>query len=303
MKINHGRYQAKARSALAGVAVLLLAAMFTFAGCKSKAEVVPEPEPEPELANYTVTFNTNGGNAIEAKTVQEGAALGSLATPSYDGHAFVAWFDSNSEFAAANVVTSATTITKDTTVYAQWVDAVAYGAQEDGSWILDPASSSATWYGAEVVGDVAIYTGGVIDYLFPTDEGFDIQNYESMTVNYFVYGWEPMSNIDDDDKTKTQLAIKDWNGEENGNDSRNNTRNYPVLTKGAADSFTIGSTENDAGELVEYFAKLQAEGIKGVSFAANAYADGSIEGVTENRGGGIHNYKVKFYSIKLNPKQ
>ena len=60
-----------------------------------------------------------------------------------------------------------------------------YGLQEDGSYILDPKEFK-IWYGA-IKNENAIsftLTHGGVYYNYPTDEGFDISNYESLVITY-----------------------------------------------------------------------------------------------------------------------
>ena len=69
--------------------------------------------------NYTVTFNTDGGSAIEAQSVLNGKYATKPADPKKDNHAFIGWYlDSALETPydfTANAVKS------DVTVYAGWV--------------------------------------------------------------------------------------------------------------------------------------------------------------------------------------
>jgi hypothetical protein len=272
---------------------LLVVTVLLVVGCDNgNSDEEEEQKEEVVGATYTVTFNTNGGAAVEPKSVKDGEALGTaLPTPTFADHVFVSWFTSDADYAATAVFAADTPVKADVTVYAKWVDAAgAYGKQEDDTWILDPAGFKADWYGAAVDGDVVTYTGGGIDYLFPTTEGFAIADYESVEIKYFVYGWEPLADVTDN---KTQLAVKDWNGKDGpvnevGDGVRANTGDYPTLSKGAG-SFTIGTAGGGN------FPKLQATGIEGFCLGVNAYSSG-------NTGGGLTNFKVKYYSIKLNPK-
>lgn len=83
------------------------------------AQVSPSPVP-PDRKSYTITFNTNGGNAIESKSVLEGTALGNLPTPYRAGYIFTGWYyDADTTKAAA----AADTVTQNLTLYAKYDEA------------------------------------------------------------------------------------------------------------------------------------------------------------------------------------
>ena len=66
---------------------------------------------------YTVTFNSNGGTAIQAKTIRYGATITVLDKPTKTGYSFQGWFSDaelNTSFDENTVVTG------DTTLYAKW---------------------------------------------------------------------------------------------------------------------------------------------------------------------------------------
>ncbi len=68
-------------------------------------------------ALYTVTFETNGGSAVAAETVENGNALAEPQVPIKDGFAFKGWY-ANEELTKAYDFTA--TVTKSTTLYAKW---------------------------------------------------------------------------------------------------------------------------------------------------------------------------------------
>lgn len=65
---------------------------------------------------YTVTFNTNGGNTIAAKTVDEGATV-QIVEPVKEGSEFKGWY---SDSALSEKVTWPLTVEKNITLYAKW---------------------------------------------------------------------------------------------------------------------------------------------------------------------------------------
>lgn len=69
---------------------------------------------------YTVTFETNGGTAIEAQLVPEGTFATKPATaPTKEGNLFEGWY---TEQTMTNPFDFYTPITKDITLYAKWMD-------------------------------------------------------------------------------------------------------------------------------------------------------------------------------------
>lgn len=69
---------------------------------------------------YTVTFETNGGSAIEAQLVPEGTFATKPATaPTKEGNLFEGWY---TEQTMTNFFDFYTPITKDITLYAKWMD-------------------------------------------------------------------------------------------------------------------------------------------------------------------------------------
>lgn len=69
---------------------------------------------------YTVTFETNGGSAIEAQLVPEGTfATKPVPAPTKEGYLFEEWY---TEQTMTNFFDFYTPITKDITLYAKWMD-------------------------------------------------------------------------------------------------------------------------------------------------------------------------------------
>ena len=72
---------------------------------------IPTPTPLPEL---TVAFDSNGGNSVPSITRTYGDSIGSLPTPSKEGHTFNGWIYNGSAISSSTVVTS------NMTVIASW---------------------------------------------------------------------------------------------------------------------------------------------------------------------------------------
>ena len=68
--------------------------------------------------NYTVTFNTNGGSAINPQTITAGGLVTKPAAPTKDGYTFAGWYK-DAEFTKAFDFANEK-INADTTIYAKW---------------------------------------------------------------------------------------------------------------------------------------------------------------------------------------
>ena len=89
------------------VLAVLLIAVLGFAGCND----------EQVITKYTVSFETNGGSAVEAITVAEGVGI-SLPVTAKDGYIFDGWYDNASFFGDALAATY--TPTGNIKLYAKW---------------------------------------------------------------------------------------------------------------------------------------------------------------------------------------
>lgn len=91
---------------------------------------------------YTVTFETNGGSAIEAQLVPEGTFATKPATaPTKEGNLFEGWY---TEQTMTNRFDFYTPITKDITLYAKWMDisSITYDDLQQLFWEADWLASS-----------------------------------------------------------------------------------------------------------------------------------------------------------------
>ncbi len=71
-----------------------------------------------KLNEITITYNNNGGSGCSSKIIDSGGAIGSMCTPTQTGKDFTGWFTAAS---GGNQVTTATTFSANTTIYAHWV--------------------------------------------------------------------------------------------------------------------------------------------------------------------------------------
>jgi uncharacterized repeat protein (TIGR02543 family) len=73
------------------------------------------------IISYTVTFNVNGGNALEteqgSRTVNYGAAIGALPAPTRTGYTFSGWYTLAT---GGTQYTNTSTVTANITLYAHW---------------------------------------------------------------------------------------------------------------------------------------------------------------------------------------
>ncbi len=83
------------------------------------------------MANYTVSFDSNGGSAVAARTVMEGEALSNLPAPVKEGYIFQGWFrDSDLSL----IFASGSTVTADMKLYAKYMDNVSNAVQSIPSY-------------------------------------------------------------------------------------------------------------------------------------------------------------------------
>ena len=76
-------------------------------------------QPDPEPAVFTVSFETYGGTAVEAQTVEENGTAVRPADPVREGYDFAGWY---ADVAMTEVFDFGTPITADLTLYAEWTE-------------------------------------------------------------------------------------------------------------------------------------------------------------------------------------
>ena len=87
--------------------LLVFAFIFAFAACGKKEEA---------KETVTVTFDTDGGDTIEAQTIEKGSAVVKPSTPKKSGYIFDKWTLNGSEYEFG------TAVNEDITLKALWVD-------------------------------------------------------------------------------------------------------------------------------------------------------------------------------------
>lgn len=76
------------------VIFVITALVLSFVGCKHPEADVSDPVPE----KYTVTFDSDGGSAVEKQTVEEGKKATKPADPTKEGYDFAGWYNGEAAF-------------------------------------------------------------------------------------------------------------------------------------------------------------------------------------------------------------
>ena len=79
-------------------------------------------EPIYSPIEYTITFNSMGGNAVESITRNYNQPIGTLSTPEKENYVFDGWYTSDT---GGEKITETTLVTGTTTYYAHWLNSVA----------------------------------------------------------------------------------------------------------------------------------------------------------------------------------
>lgn len=103
---------------------------------------------EKDLQSITITFDSNGGSAVQPQTVIKGLNIGTLPTPTKENFQFEGWY---SDTALQQKVTSSTVFSVDTTLYAKWVSS------------SDSFTVKFDTDGGNSVADKTVKAGGTID--------------------------------------------------------------------------------------------------------------------------------------------
>lgn len=109
------------------IALMMLTVLFVSISC-SQEEPQPEPEPQPQVTQYTVTYVMNGGTPkLDPVKVNEGATISKTKkTVEKEGYALLGWYTDPEFKDGTQFVFKQTTVTKDLTLYAKWVDQTIY---------------------------------------------------------------------------------------------------------------------------------------------------------------------------------
>ena len=130
------------------------------------------------VRTYTVTFETNGGSAVDPVTVDAGSTVTKPADPTKSGYTFGGWYKDSTLQTPWDFAND--TVTADTTLYAKWTAnppapsydnsdptyAVSAPAAENGSVTVSPRNASA---GSTVTITVKPDSGYVLETISATD--------------------------------------------------------------------------------------------------------------------------------------
>ena len=130
------------------------------------------------VRTYTVTFDTNGGSAVDPVTVDAGSTVTKPADPTKSGYTFGGWYKDSTLQTPWDFANG--TVTADTTLYAKWTAnppapsyddsdptyAVSTPAAENGSVTVSPKNASA---GSTVTITVKPDSGYVLETISVTD--------------------------------------------------------------------------------------------------------------------------------------
>ncbi len=126
---------------LAAVSTLSVASAGVISGCATPNDETKQETP----VTYTVTFNSNGGSAVEAKTVEEGDTVAKPADPTNTDatKTFGGWY---TDAACTQAFDFSTPITGNITLYAKWntsaqtVDEFTVTFETNGGSAIQPAT-------------------------------------------------------------------------------------------------------------------------------------------------------------------
>ena len=124
------------------------------------------------IAQYTVTFDTDGGSAITPLTVDAGSWVDRPADPVKEGYHFDNWYTATT---GGWVVSWPLTVSENTTVYARWIAQYTVTFDTDGGSYLDPLTVDAgSW---------------VNQPANPAKEGYHFDNWYTAATGGWAVSW------------------------------------------------------------------------------------------------------------------
>jgi len=97
-----------------------------------------EEDEEDDDGIYTVTFNSNGGSAVEPQEVEKGGYVIYPGSPHRENYYFAGWYDSKNDIEQFKFYE--TTINNDTELVAKWIDAID-ASDTDNDGLTNPIES------------------------------------------------------------------------------------------------------------------------------------------------------------------
>ena len=130
---------------------------------------------------YTITFETNGGTAVEPITAIKGAAINAPQDPTREGYNFGGWYTDNDTFQDEYTV-PATMPSGSVTVYAKWV-AIAKLVAKEGTTTMVQRGNTVESYNSSS----SVTINGTARQVIPVDTL--TYNYDDPDcIDYYIYG-------------------------------------------------------------------------------------------------------------------
>lgn len=245
------------------------------------------------ISDCTVTFETNGGSAVENQIVKEGETIAVPAVPEKEGFVFVGWY-ADADFTAAFDFNKP--VTTSCTVFARWIDA-SDKTDTDGDGLYDSLEKI---YGSDPsVSDSD--NDGLDDYVEIAVLGYDHNSVDS-DKNGVADGDE---DIDCDGLTNkeesslgTDCCLKDTDGDaladkdeidtyktdplnadtdqDGASDGWEITNSFDPLTYDETFSVEVKSEETVASSTVAASAAITANGLKASSLKVESVSEDDI---------------------------
>ena len=149
------------------LAILLVVALVI---CVSACNDVTEPE-----VNYTITFDADGGTTVDSQTIKAGEKATEPTAPTKEGHTFAGWYDGETAYDFATVVSANVTLKARWTVNTYVVSFDADNGSEvvtesvaHGATVTEPTAPTkaghtfAGWYNGEVAYDFTAAVTGTV---------------------------------------------------------------------------------------------------------------------------------------------
>jgi len=121
-----------------------------------------------QIAQYTVTFDANGGSAVESQTAFDGDSI-DLPSATRGGYAFSGWSDGSYTYAAG----ASYTVTQDVTLTAVWT-AVSYGSSTTRYYAI--TASAGEGGSISPSGSVSVAAGTDAAFTITADSGYQISD-------------------------------------------------------------------------------------------------------------------------------
>ncbi len=172
---------------------------------------------------YTVTFDTDGGSAVEAQTVKYGKTITKPATPTKDGYTFEGWYNGDVEFDITSAVTS------DLALIAKWKMDPLYTVFSTETVELAPGITQDIKYATNSDGNQIVYYIATADITRD-----DVNVYANYKDNDPSKGWGMQSVLDQSNAAQAKYGDPE---------SEQYIPNYNVIVSTNGDGFSMMNGE------------------------------------------------------------